>query len=138
MSRGGEARLGPPVYPAVNRAFLLVFVGGLLAVAALEVTPARTVREKLTGRELPATCAHLAAGGGPCPSCGLTRSLVAAAHGDFAASRHFHPAGMPVLAMLVGQCLMRVAFLWPRLRRPRLDLVVSAGMAAAFAVLVNG
>ena len=135
--RAGGGDRPAPLYPAVNLALLLVLLGGLLVLAALEVTPARTVREPLTGRDLPATCAHLAAHGRPCPSCGLTRSLVSAAHGDFAASRAFHPAGVPVLVMLLAQIGMRVAFLWPRLRCPPLDVAASAAMAAAFAVLVN-
>jgi hypothetical protein len=44
---------------------------------------------------------------------------------------------VPVLAMLLIQIGMRVAFLWPRLRCPPLDAAVSLGMLAAFAVLVN-
>lgn len=129
---------GAPAYPAVNLAFLLVFLGGAVTLVALEVTPARTVREPFTGRELPETCAHLAAHGQPCPSCGITRALVTAARGDFARSREFHHAGVPILAMLLAQIGMRVAFLRPQLRRPRVDVAVSTGMLVAFALFLNG
>jgi hypothetical protein len=88
-------------------------------------------------RELPESCAVLVRTGRPCPSCGVTRSLVVAAHGDFVRSRQFHPAGVPVLLMALVQCAMRVAFLRPRLRRPALDAVVSVGMAVCAVWLLN-
>jgi uncharacterized protein DUF2752 len=38
----------------------------------------------------------------PCPTCGLTRAICNALHGDWAASLAFHPAGILVLFSLVG------------------------------------
>jgi hypothetical protein len=121
----------------LNRVFLFIFLTGAVVLASWEVTPADTVRVPWADRELPETCQHLTATGRPCPSCGVTRSVVSALHGDFARSRSFHPAGVAIAAMLLAQCAMRFAFLWARLRRPALDIAVSAGMIVAFALLLN-
>src|SRR5215211_4032532 len=120
------------VHAVLNRVFLFVFGAATLALASFEVTPADRVRVPWADRELPETCRHLTATGRPCPSCGVTRSVVSALHGDFARSRLFHPAGVAITAMLLAQCAMRFAFLWPRLRRPALDIAVSVGMIVAF------
>jgi hypothetical protein len=57
-------------------------------------------------RALPCWCPFRCATGFDCPLCGLSRSFVAAAHGDLAASLRCHPAGAllaaAVLAMLLG------------------------------------
>ena len=129
----------PPVsvHAVLNRVFLFVFGATTLALASLEVTPADRVRVPWADRELPETCQHLTATGRPCPSCGVTRSVVTALHGNFGRSRQFHPAGVVIAAMQVAQCAMRLAFLWPRLRRPALDAAVSGAMLAAFAILLN-
>jgi Protein of unknown function (DUF2752) len=39
----------------------------------------------------------------PCPGCGITRSVIALLHGDFAQAWHFHPGGSAVLFGLAIQ-----------------------------------
>ena len=48
---------------------------------------------------LPVLCPLRFLTGLPCPGCGMTRSLVALAHGDLAGSLFFHPLG-PVVAVV--------------------------------------
>jgi hypothetical protein len=135
----GEADRAPSVsvHAILNRVFLLLFLAVGVMLASFEVTVADRVRVPWADRELPETCQHLTTTGRPCPSCGVTRSVISAMHGDLARSRLFHPAGVAIAAMLVAQCAMRFAFLWPRLRWPALDIVVSIAMMIAFAVLLN-
>jgi len=56
----------------------------------------------------PSFCPFRLASGLPCPGCGLTRSVVALAHGDPAASLYFHPLGLPVVAALVGLVVLEL------------------------------
>ena len=50
----------------------------------------------------PSFCPFRVWSGLPCPGCGLTRSVVALAHGDPVGSLYFHPLGVAVvLALLV-------------------------------------
>jgi hypothetical protein len=121
----------------LNRVFLYIVLAATLFLASLEVTATETLRAAWADRELPESCTVLRATGRPCPSCGATRAIVSALHGDFAASRRFHPAGIPIAAMLLLQCAMRITFLWPRLRLPVLDIVVSTAMLIAFAIMIN-
>lgn len=37
--------------------------------------------------------------GHPCPGCGMGHALVAGMRGDWAASFHYHPLGLPLLAL---------------------------------------
>jgi hypothetical protein len=127
----------PSVYPIINCIFLVILLGGMLLLACLEVTPWDTVRVPWLDRELPAACVHAAATGTPCPSCGITRSLVTALHADFERSHRFHHAGLPILLMLLIQCIMRLTFLRRTLRRPALDVALSLGMVCCFAWLLN-
>lgn len=67
-------------------------------VLRLESTGVHAVR--LLGICLPDVCPVHRISGFWCPGCGLTRSFVAAAHGDFAAAIKLHPLG-PILFSLV-------------------------------------
>jgi hypothetical protein len=135
---GGQGAAPVSVHALLNGIFLVLFVCAVVALAALDVTPAGAGRVPLVDWELPQTCVVVRMTGRPCSSCGITRSIISAAHGDIDRSRRFHPAGVPLLAMVLGQCAMRAAFLWPRLRRPVPDVAVSAAMALVMAWLLNG
>src|SRR3954452_646196 len=60
----------------------------------------------------PYACPLRAATGIPCPFCGMTRAVVAAVHGDIAASLRYNPAGILLvvitLALVMGWRLQRV------------------------------
>lgn len=53
-------------------------------------------------------CFYLKHTGRVCPSCGLTRSLVALYNGDIALSRTYHPRGYLFAVLLFFEILMRV------------------------------
>ena len=55
----------------------------------------------------PLLCPLRTATGIPCPFCGMTRSVVAAVHGDIVASLRFNPGGIFILAFAI------VVLLWP-------------------------
>jgi hypothetical protein len=59
----------------------------------------------------PFACPLRAATGIPCPFCGLTRAVTAAAHGDIASSLSYNPIGLLVVVAVV------VAIVWPALLR---------------------
>ena len=54
-------------------------------------------------------CALKVLTGIPCPTCGLTRSLCHALHGDWAASLGYHPAGIALAAALIGWAIWAAA-----------------------------
>ena len=69
-----------------------VAAGGMVAIAA--VWPVLPVHP-------PLACPLRSLTGVPCPFCGMTRAVVAAAHGHLGASLAFNPAGIFVLALAV-------------------------------------
>ncbi|MBD3414309.1 MAG: DUF2752 domain-containing protein [Candidatus Aminicenantes bacterium] len=56
---------------------------------------------------LPEICTFHNLTGFPCPGCGLSRSMVAAAHGDFQSSLAFHRLGILTLVYLFVQASYR-------------------------------
>ena len=60
---------------------------------------------------LPSTCTFHNLTGLPCPGCGLSRSLVAAVHGDIAGSYAFHRLGLVTLLYILLQFLYRMGLL---------------------------
>ena len=72
--------------------------------AILAVGLSLTARSKGDGTHvqmgLPA-CRSMVVDGVPCPSCGLTTSITAAAHGDFAASAHANVFGTMLFFAIV-------------------------------------
>jgi hypothetical protein len=60
---------------------------------------------------LPSVCTFRQMTGIPCPGCGLTRSIVAAVHGDWIASYAYHRLGPIVLVYLAMQLAYRLTWL---------------------------
>jgi len=48
------------------------------------------------------TCPLRLVTGVPCPFCGMTRSVVAAVHGDFVSSLVFNPGGIVIIALAIA------------------------------------
>jgi len=60
----------------------------------------------LLGRPFGAACAFRQRFGVPCPNCGMSRSFVIAAHGNFAEAAALNPAGPLLLAGIIAAALM--------------------------------
>jgi len=85
------------------------------------------------------TCVLKSITGWPCPTCGLTRAVCSALHGDFAGSLAFHPAGLIVLALLVGWLVWSLLEAWrgrPLWETGRGRAVRAAGYLAAAVSIV--
>ena len=67
---------------------------GLLLLVGLATIPTRRLDA------MPVLCPFRRATGLPCPTCGMTRSVSAALHGDLRASITHHPVGPAVLALV--------------------------------------
>jgi Protein of unknown function (DUF2752) len=95
---------------------LRVASGGMVAIAAAwPLLPAHP----------PLACPLRALTGIPCPLCGMTRAVVAAAHGHLGTSLAFNPAGIVVLVVAVV-AILRPAWL-TRLRIPLWSVFTLAG-----------
>lgn len=70
-------------------------------------------------------CPLRSATGVPCPLCGITRAVVAAAHGHVGASLAFNPAGIVVLLVAVV-AILRPAWL-ARLQLPAWSFLAIVG-----------
>lgn len=124
-SRRAEAPDDPGEGHRRWHAQVLVASGLIVLLAfALEVRPDGLVAIRgLPGRPLPQVCAARAGLGLNCPACGLTRSLIRLARGDFAASWREHRLGGllgGVIAFQVpyrGMALRRRGRLWLSPRR---------------------
>ena len=87
-------------------------------------------------------CAFKLLLGFPCPTCGLTRGLCHALHGDWAVSIGYHPAGILVAAALIGWMLWSLAEAvrgqpMAEVARGRLRVsMVSAGILSSIAAWV--
>ena len=87
----------------------------LAATAVILLAGALTVvegdRVALAGVRLPPTCASRSIFGVNCPGCGLTRSFVLLAHGDWSAAWQMHPLGWLLGLATVAQLPYRIAAL---------------------------
>lgn len=82
----------------IRRSWLLLApVAGLIAIFTVPFGPAPTI------------CPFALITGIPCPGCGLTRAVVALAHGDIGSAVAFHPLVGVVLAWLGATWLVAVA-----------------------------
>lgn len=106
------------------------------AAAAAAVVAASLLLDLPLLARLPVLCPSRVLAGIPCPGCGLTRSLVAAAHGELGRAFEFHLFGPLVL------CACAAAALWLPLRglaaRPPLSAAVAARARAALVPLLAG
>lgn len=105
--------------PHDDRSLLLyhvvILVGCILVILAsflLSVVGSEGVEVGGVGWRLPGTCFLHEVAGIDCPGCGLTRSFVSLAHGEWQKAWQFHPAG-PLLFVFVGlQIPFRAIQLW--------------------------
>jgi len=93
--------------------FVVLFVCTTIVAAALILSPGGQGDShlQLFSIQLPETCSFLDLTGLPCPGCGLTRSVVAAAHGKLTASWGFHRLGALTLFYILLQAVFRLGIL---------------------------
>ncbi len=135
----------PAATPAREERWLRAGVVALCLGAVLTAALLRPVaagsggRLSVAGVALPGVCAFREATGIPCPGCGLTRSWVAALHGDLAGSLRFHPLGWLVLLYALAQAARHGAWLGlARFRRgiERIGWFLDRGVVALGALLL--
>lgn len=116
---------------------LLVACGIVLAAAMLEVLPDQRVAVKgLRRYPLPNACQARATLGVKCPGCGLTRSFVHLAHGDWQSSVQTHRLGWLMAAVVLFQIPYRALAMQGRafpLFSPRTVTMLTAVLAALLA-----
>ncbi len=82
----------------------------------------------------PNVCPLRSLTGIPCPFCGMTRSVVAAVHGDFVTSLRYNPAGILVVAIAIA---MLVGWRTERVRLPNWLLPVMFGLLWVWNLTLN-
>ncbi len=91
---------------------ILIICSGILA-AALIITPTKNESSylKIGSIPLPDTCIFHNLTGLPCPGCGLSRSIVAAAHGEIINSFSHHLLGLLTLVYILLQFIFRLGWI---------------------------
>lgn len=79
--------------------------GRLVALLGLGVAGAALAFGARTYAGLPELCAFHAMTGLPCPTCGITRSFAATAHGHLMEAFRYHLFGPPAFAAMLGEPL---------------------------------
>lgn len=92
---------------------VVLSVCSAILIGALFLSPPEAGEEHLTIGPLtiPETCMFKNLTGIPCPGCGLTRSMVAAAHGNMRQSFHYHRLGLLTLFYILLQFVYRIGAL---------------------------
>jgi hypothetical protein len=103
-----------------------------LAFALVEVSDGRVAVRGLTRYPLPESCPSRSLFGIKCPGCGLTRSVIHLAEGDWRASWRSHRLGGLLAAVIVFQIPYRLI----AMRRPDRPLIPARWQAAMGYVLI--
>ena len=83
------------------------------------VSPPGDSPVRVGGMAIPNICMFRAYTGLPCPGCGLTRSLIAAAHGKIGLSFSFHRLGIITLIYILLQFVFNLGYIIiPKKRAP--------------------
>ena len=85
---------------------------------------------------MPPLCPFKALTNVPCPGCGLTRSLVLFAHGDWAQSVNFHPLGPMVYLALWLTLIAGVLSIYRQPKPISPQLFIFAGSTFAVSLLI--
>ncbi|HET6880458.1 MAG TPA: DUF2752 domain-containing protein [Pirellulales bacterium] len=107
-------------------------LGIILAAAMLEVLPGERVAVRgVSNFPLPQLCMSRAIFNLPCPGCGLTRSFIHLAHGQWQAAWHVHRLGWLLAALVVVQMPYRALVITGQVR----PLGAAAAQCLAFVVV---
>jgi hypothetical protein len=93
--------------------FVILIICSSIIAAALIITPTKTESSylKIGSIPLPDTCIFHNLTGLPCPGCGLSRSIVAAAHGKIINSFSHHRLGLLTLVYILLQFIFRLGWI---------------------------
>src|SRR5580658_8127829 len=97
-----------PGFPAL----VIGFVSLADALAARWLLRADEERVFVLGRPIEWVCALRSRFGLPCPTCGLTRSVVMSLHGEFARAWRMAPGGPVAVIGLVAFAMAMLALAW--------------------------
>lgn len=92
-------------YKYVNGALLLLMILAVFAPFALDIPNVNKYSSPI--KVIPPSCFVKENTGKECPTCGLTRSIVAIYNGDFNLSVKFHPLGYLFVCLLFSELLFR-------------------------------
>ena len=102
-----------------RRMLVLACLVIVLAFALHELPDGRVAVRGFSWFPLPQTCASRIYLGLKCPGCGLTRSIIHLAEGNWRASWHAHRLGV-VMALLI---MLQIPYHWLALRQPGRHLI---------------
>jgi hypothetical protein len=105
--------------------WLLGSVGVVVAAVLLRFEPPDQIIVPVLNLPLPQSCWTRRWLGFSCPGCGLTRSFVLAAHGQFGQAFQMHPVGAFVFSFLVLQIPIRLYQVWLFARRRAFPAVIT-------------
>jgi hypothetical protein len=112
---------------------LALAAGIIIAATTLQVLPdERVAVQGLSNYPLPHLCMSRAMFHLPCPGCGLTRSFIHLAHGQWQAAWNVQRLGWLLAALVVGQIPYRALIIAGQIRP------LSAGASQCLAFLVVG
>ena len=101
---------------------ILVVCSAILGGALIrQVSPLGDSRVRVGGTVLPNICMFRAYTGLPCPGCGLTRSLIATAHGKIGLSFSLHRLGPITLIYVLLQFVLNLGYIMIPKRRALLS-----------------
>jgi len=122
-------------YKFVNGALLFLIILAVIAPFTLDIPNVNKYSSPV--KVVPPACAVKQHTGKECPTCGLTRSIVALYNGDLDLSIKFHPRGYLFVCLLLIELLLRVVpIVYPHKLVPWLDMCQLIGVAILFRLIV--
>lgn len=90
----------------------LIFAASIVLLSFI-LTPGNSEDDRvvLFGYKTPILCLHRLIYNKPCAGCGLTRSFVNIAHGNFQTAYNFHRLGIPLFLLIAFQIPIRIYLL---------------------------
>ena len=118
------------------------FVAVIIIALSLILKPGTQQDDRVTifGFKTPVICMHRLIFNKPCAGCGLTRSFVSFAHGDFEAAYNYHRLGIPLFILVLFQIPIRIYLLKTGLKgytKFIKKLIFYPAVIVIFALLIN-
>ena len=116
-----------------HKMMLILCVCIIIAAFLLDVDDGRL---SVFGLHLPSTCALRNIFGVKCAFCGMTRSVVATAHGQFKSAFQLHPFGPPLFLFILLQIPYRIYSV--AISPKEINRILVRASAVVFAALLAG